>query len=82
MAKDFVLNVAECNVVDKLTTNAKMDWLFIDETGRCRDRDRNNRVMSARSAIKTLIEGLVENDYSNLTHNEYIVFINLVGKLM
>ena len=74
MSKGFILNVAESNVVNKLTTNAKMDWLLIEDDGRCRDLE-NNRIISARSAIKTLIEGLVEEDYSNLTHNEYIVFI-------
>ena len=81
MSKGYKLNVAESNVVDKLTTNAKMDWLFIEDDGRCRDLE-NNRIISAHRAIKTLMEGLVEENYDNLTHDESIIFLNLVGKLI
>jgi hypothetical protein len=58
-----------------------MDWFDIDDQNRCRDLENNNRVISTRNAVKTIIEGLTEYDISILNYKEMLTLLNLTTKL-
>lgn len=81
MAKKIELTTNECNVLLKVTHRAKMNWFDIDIYNRCRDLDNNNRVISTRNAVKTIIEGLTEYDISVLTCDEMLTFLNLATRM-
>ena len=81
MAKKIELTTNECNVLLKVTHRAKMDWFDIDEQNRCRDLENNNRVISTRNAVNTIIEGLTDYDLSVLTCNEMLTLLNLATRM-
>lgn len=81
MAKKIELTTNECNVLLKVTHCAKMDWFDIDNQNRCIDLENNNRVISTRNAINTIIEGLTEYDISILNYKEMLTLLNLATKL-
>ena len=81
MAKKIELTTNECNVLLKVTHRAKMDWFDIDDQNRCRDLENNNRVISTRNAVKTIIEGLTDYDISILNCEEMLTLLNLATKL-
>lgn len=81
MAKKIELTTNECNVLLKLTHRAKMNWFDIDIYNRCRDLENNNRVISTRNAVKTIVEGLTEYDISCLTHFETLTLLNLLNRM-
>lgn len=81
MAKKIELTTNECNVLLKVTHRAKMDWFDIDNQNRCRDLENNNRVISTRNAVNTIIEGLTEYDISILNYKEMLTLLNLATKL-
>ena len=58
-----------------------MNWFDIDIYNRCRDLDNNNRVISTRNAVNTIIEGLTEYDISILNYKEMLILLNLATKL-
>ena len=65
MARKIELTTNECNVLLKVTHRAKMDWFDIDDQNRCRDLERNGRVISTRNAVKTIIPILVVSPIPN-----------------
>ena len=81
MARKIELTTNECNVLFKVTHRAKMDWFDIDDQNRCRDLENNNRIISTRNAVKTIIEGLTDYDISILNHKEMLTLLNLATKL-
>lgn len=81
MAKKIELTTNECNVLLKLTHRAKMDWFDIDNQNRCRDLENNNRVISTRKAVNTIIEGLTDYDLSVLTCDEMLTLLNLATRI-
>ena len=81
MAKKIELTTNECNVLLKVTHRAKMNWFDIDIYNRCRDLENNNRVISTRNAVKTIIEGLTNYDISILNCDEMLTFLNLTTRM-
>ena len=81
MAKKIELTTNECNVLLKLTHRAKMDWFDIDNQNRCRDLENNNRVISTRKAVNTIIEGLTDYDISILNCEEMLTMLNLATRI-
>lgn len=79
--KRIILNDAEINLLIKITTYLKMDWFDIDDKGRVRDRDNHNRVMSTRTAIKTIWEGVTDDSLRELSHTDWYILANLFIKL-
>jgi hypothetical protein len=81
MAKKIELTTNECNVLLKVTYHAKMDWFDIDDQNRCRDLENNNRVISTRKAVNTIIEGLTDYDISILNYKEMLTLLNLATRM-
>lgn len=81
MARKIELTTNECNVLLKVTRRAKMGWFDIDIYNRCRDLENNNRVISTRNAVKTIIEGLTNYDISILNCDEMLTFLNLATRM-
>ena len=79
MVRKIKLTANESNVLLKITRRAKMDWFDIDNQNRCRDLENNNRVISTRNAVKTIIEGLTEYDISTLTQLDTLILLNLLN---
>ena len=81
MARKIELTTKESYVLLKVTYHAKMDWFDIDDQNRCRDLENNNRIISTRKAVKTIIEGLTDYDISILNYEEMLTLLNLATKL-
>ena len=81
MARKIELTTNESYVLLKVTYHAKMDWFDIDSQNRCRDLENNNRVISTRNAVKTIIEGLTDYDLSVLTCTEMVTMLNLATRI-
>jgi hypothetical protein len=58
-----------------------MDWFDIDDQNRCRDLENNNRVISTRKAVNTIIEGLTDYDISILNYTEMLTLLNLATRM-
>lgn len=81
MARKIELTTNESNVLLKVTHRAKMDWFDIDNQNRCRDLENNNRVISTRNAVNTIIEGLTDYDLSILNYEEMLTLLNLATRI-
>lgn len=81
MAKKVELTTNESNVLLKITHRAKMDWFDIDNQNRCRDLENKGRIISTRTAVKTILEGLTDYDISTLSGAEMLILLNLAVKV-
>ena len=81
MARKIELTTNESNVLLKVTHRAKMDWFDIDNQNRCRDLENNNRVISTRNAVNTIIEGLTDYALSILNYEELLTLLNLATRI-
>lgn len=81
MAKKIQLTPNEGYVLLKLTHRAKMDWFNVDNQLRCRDLENNNRIISTRKAVRTIVEGLTEYDIRCLTYLETLTLLNLLNRM-
>ena len=81
MAKKIELTTNESNVLLKITHRAKMDWFDIDNQNRCRDLENKGRIISTRTAVKTILEGLTDYDISTLSGVETLTLLNLAVKV-
>ena len=71
----------ELNVMDKLAKRAKMDWFITTTEGNFKDGE-TGKEMSAKKALRELVEGLTESDYGCLKVSEIITFIKSISSLL
>lgn len=77
-----MLTNTELDIIDKVTSIMKIDWLFIDGNGNFKDLDNKSRVMSKRKAIKQVVEGMTPEDVSDLSSVELLGLLNILGKFL
>lgn len=71
------------NAIDVLAKQSKMDsWLGITTEGNFKDLENGGKVLSAKSAMHDLIDGLTDKDFDTLTDNEKFLFVKFLGKLL
>ena len=75
-------NNKQIEVLNKITTISKMEWLYIDENGRCRDNENNMRIISPKKAIKALVEGVSYDTLSTLTPFEMGIFLSIISRVL
>lgn len=75
-------NNTQIEVIEKITRLSKMDWLIIDEKGRCRDTDNGMRVLSPKKAIRNIIDGVPYDTFSALTPFEMGVFLSIISRVL
>lgn len=75
-------NNKQIEVIEKITSISKMNWLCIDDNGRCRDNENGMRIISPKKAIKTLVEGISYDTMQSLTPFEMGVFLGIVSNVL
>ena len=85
MNDNFMMTKSEYELILKIARKSKMDCWFRLETSKdgsdyVRDAE-SGKVISLCEGLKTLVDGLTEVDLKNLTHEEMLTFLQLLGAL-
>jgi len=74
-------NSEELNIMDKLARSAKMDWFVTTTEGNFRDGE-TGKSMTARKALKDLVEGLADENLDALEKPDLIAFIRSLASIL
>lgn len=64
----------ELNIMDELARSAKMDWFVTTTEGNFKDGE-TGKPMTAKKALKDLVEGLTDDDFKTLDKDDLVIFI-------
>lgn len=80
--KNYKLSNEELNLVDRIATATGMDcWLQTTADGEFVDLEKN-RPMSARTAMRDLIDGLDTTTLLDLSKAELAMLVKIMGKTL
>lgn len=71
----------ELNIMDKLARSAKMDWFQTTTEGNFRDGE-TGKSMTARKALKDLVEGLTDDNFKTLDKDDLVIFIRSLASIL
>lgn len=64
----------ELNIMDGLARDAKMDWFVTTTEGNFKDGE-TGKPMTAKKALKDLVEGLTDDNFKTLDKDDLVIFI-------
>lgn len=78
----WFIPVDQLDITEQLSVASKtVDWLTVTAEGNFIDND-SGREISAKTALRGLIEGLAEDEFNTLNDKEKFRFVQLLGSLL
>lgn len=77
----YKFSAAELNLMDKLARSANMEWFVTTREGHFKDGETGGQ-MSAKKALKDLVEGLDDSNFNNISKSDLITFVRSLASLL